>query len=447
MGTPRQNPPRARGRRLAPGCALGAALLAGLGAMPAHAQQTNDFLDSDIPFDLHHTQGVAVTERPHPELEPVGVRVGTSWLLLPAISTGLGYTDNVYGAASGKVGDGFVTVTPQALMVSEWSRHFLEFSADAAIKRFFQQTVRSETAYAMQADGRYDLGTGDSNITALAHYERGFEAQYEGDFPQNAAGTVEFHQADGYVRGHFVFNRVRLTVNEKVVDLRYRDTTSLAGFPIVQTYRDRTEYHSAARIEYSFNTDSAAFTEVSYDTADYHHATATQPLRSNHQERVLMGLNFDLHHIVRAMVGVGYERRSYDQSDFYPAISGVTFDASVQWLVTELTTINLEGSRKIEDAITASSPGYVADVAQIHIDHELLRYVQLFVESTYEHDSYAALTRRDSQVQARAGAIYAIGRHFKLRPSVWYIDRTSKGLPLGQQFNEVRCTVELFTQW
>lgn len=447
MGTPQQNTPPRRRRRLAPCWALGGTLLAGLAAMPAHAQDTADFLGSDIPFDLQHSQGTAVLDRPHPELDPVGVRAGDSWLLLPAITTGLGYTDNVYGAAQNGVGDGFATISPQALLVSQWSRHFFEVSGNAAIKRFFTQTVRSQTAYAGQADGRYDLGTGGGNIMALAHYERGFEAQYEGDFPQNAAGTVEFHKAEAIARGTFVFNRVQLIANELIDDLRYNNTTALNGTVIDQTYRNRTEYHSAARLEYAFDSDTAAFGEVSYDIADYHTASVTQPLRSNHQDRVLLGLNFDLHHIVRAMVGVGYARRSYDLASYYPAISGITVDARVQWLVTELTTINLDVSRKIEDAITATSPGYFASQAQLHIDHELLRYVQLFVEGTYERDSFAAITRRDTQVQARGGATYSIGRHFKLRPSVWYISRTSEGAPVGQQFNEFRGTVELFTQW
>ena len=448
MPHPEPDQPRhARHRRGATRALICASVLATFAPISAAAQETQDFLGSDIPFNLRHSGGDAVTDRLHPELEPIGLRVANSWLALPAISTSIGYTSNVYGAAHNAVGDGFATVAPQVQLVSQWSRHMLEFSGEAALKRFFTQSARSETAFSVQSDGRYDLGTGGSNLVGLVHYQRGFEAQYEGDFPKDAAGTVEYHQMEAIARGTFVFNRARLVLNERLNDIRYNDTTSLLGGVIDQTYRNRTEYHSAARLEYAFNGDVAAFSEVSYVRDDYHTATPFQPLRSNHEVRVLVGVNGDLHHVVRAMLGLGYVKRSYDLAAYYPALSGFSFDARVQWLVTDLTTVNLQASRKVQDAITAASPGYFEDLAQVRIDHELLRYVLLFVEGTYERDRFAAITRRDEQVQLRAGATYSLGRHFKLMPSVWYIKRTSQGTPIGQDFSEVRGTVELFTQF
>ena len=435
--------PAGTGRR---GWSAGAiAALALLAPVRAAAQDAGDFLGSDIPFDLKHSGGYAVTDRPHTELEPLGIHTG-SMVLFPAITTGIGYTSNVYGAKTGATGDGFTTVVPQVSLVSQWSRNFLEVDSSAAIKRFFTQPARSETAWSVSADGRWDLGTGDSNIVGLIHRDHGFEAQYSGAFPNNAAGTVGFYQTEGILRGTFVFNRLRLIANEKINDLKYSDTTSLVGGVIDQQYRNRTEYHSGVRLEFAFNPDAAAFTEFSYIQEDYHTATLGQPLRSNHATRMLVGANVDIGKLVRAMIGVGYEKRDYDSIQ-YPSISGLAIDARVQWLATELTTVNLTASRRVEDAINENSPGYFATRVQMRIDHELLRRVLLFAEGDYEHDSFVALTRRDNQYEARAGATYSLGRHFKLMPSIWYIKRTSQGAPLGQEFSETRGTIELFTQW
>ncbi len=411
----------------------------------AGAQQITDFLGSDIPFDLPRGEGVSVQDRQHPELEAVGFHAG-SMVLFPTIATGIGYTTNVYGANTGAVADGFVTVKPQLAVVSQWSRNFLEFTGSAEIKRFFTQTARSENAYSLQTDGRLDLGAGGSAIIGIIHHERAFEEQYSGSFPKNAADPIAIDRTDATIRGTFEFNRLRLLASEKIVGLSYSNTYTLAHQLLDEQYQNRTEYHSAVRLEYAFTPDIATFAEASYIRSNYHVATAVQPLRSNNGVRFLVGGNFDLGKLLRGTIGVGYEDHQYDLG-FYTPIKGIAFDARLQWLPTELTTVNFNATRKVEDAINANSPGYFATIARLRIDHELLRYVLLFADATYEHDGYVAIARRDDQYIARGGFSYSLGRHFKLEPSLWYIVRESAGAAAGPAFKEQRGTIELSTQW
>jgi hypothetical protein len=421
------------------------ALLAGMMPAPALAQDMGEFLGSDIPFTLKSGEGTTVADRPHTELEPLGIHTG-SFVFFPSAVAGLGYTTNVYGQTTNPVGDGYVEFAPQAQLVSQWSRDLLEFSASSGIKEFFSQTVRSEAAYSAQADGRIDLGQSESNIVGLVHYGRAYEAQYSGSFPKNAAGTIGYDQADSTIRSTFVFNRLRLIESERVNDLRYQNATSLNGQILPQQYRDRTEYDSTARLEYAFTPDFAVFGEGAYNFADYHVATVDQPLRSNHTIRVIGGVNFDLGKLIRLVAGIGYEERDYDLA-FYTPLRGVAFDVRAQWLVTELTTLSLQGTRKAEDAINANSPGYWETIGQFRIDHELLRYVLLQLVISKERDSFVALSRTDTQNAIKAGAIYSLGRHFKILPTLWYIDRSSVGLNAGQTFKEVRFATEVAWQW
>lgn len=410
---------------------------------PSMAQQITDFLGSDIPFDLQRGEVVTVLDRPHPELEPVGIRAG-SMVLFPALTTGIGYTSNVYGQAKGAVADGFVTEQPQLALISQWARNFLEIYGAGDIKRFFEQTPRNHSGYSIQANGRIDLGTAD-NIVATVSRQRRFEEQYSGSFPQNAAGPVGVNETVAILRGTFEFNHVRVIANGRIDDLDYSDTSTLNGNVLSQRYRNRTEYHSAVRAEYAFNPDVAAFVEGGYIRSDYHDATPDQPLRSNNAMRFLAGGNFDLGKLIRGTIGVGYEDHEYDLS-FYRPIKGLALDAQVQWLPTELTTVNFRATRKVEDSVNADSPGYFASIAQLRVDHELLRYVLLFGEATYERDKFVAISRHDTQFELHGGATYSLGRHFKLIPSAWYIDRTSTGGLIGPSFKEVRGTIELFVQ-
>jgi hypothetical protein len=411
---------------------------------PAAAQQVNNFLGSDIPPDLQRGAAITVLDRPHPELEPLGIQAG-SMMLFPALTTSIGYTSNVYGSTTGAVAGGFATEKPEVALISQWSRNFLEFIGSGDIKRYFDQPARNETGYDIRADGRLDFGTGD-NIVGLVHRKRGYEEQYSGTFPQNSAGAIGFNQTDATVRGTLELNRLRLIGSGRINDLVFSPSRTLSNQLLDERYRNRTEYHAAVRMEYAFNPDIAAFTEASFVRSDYRIALAGQPLRNNNATRFLVGGNFDFGRLVRGTIGVGYEKHEYDLS-FYLPIRGIAFDAQLQWLPTDLTTVNFQATRKVEDAINANSPGYFASLAQLRIDHELLRYVQLFAETTYERDSFVAITRRDRQYSFHAGATYSVGRHFKLIPSAWYIDRASVGTPVGQPFKEVRGTLALFTQW
>jgi hypothetical protein len=149
-------------------------------------------------------------------------------MLFPALTTAVGYTTNVYGQSTGAVGDGYTTIKPEFALISQWSRNFFEITGSGDFKRYFSQSVRNETGYSVQADGRIDLGT-DDNIIALVHRARAFEEQYSGSFPQNSAGAVGYDQTDATLRGTFEFNRLRVIASGRVNDLVYSNTFTLTN--------------------------------------------------------------------------------------------------------------------------------------------------------------------------------------------------------------------------
>lgn len=419
----------------------GPSCIAGLGAGAALAQQADGLLGSDIPFNPVRADGVSVARRGHPELDPVGLRQG-SMIFFPTLRTGAGYTNNVFGSSPKGEGGSFVVMAPSVSGVSQWSRHSLQVDASAGLKRFVEQSTRNETAYSLQASGRLDLGTDGDNLVGLYHHMRGFETQYSGAFPNNAAGTVGYYQNEALLRGTFGINRFKLIASAKVNDLDYSDTVSRTGAVINQQFRDRIEYIPAVRIEYEFPADAKVFGELSYSVIDYRFATASQPLRSNHTTRALVGVNFKLTPLVRVIVGGGFEQRAYEVAS-YGTIKGLVADVRVEWLATELTTVNLQVARRVDDAIFINSPGFFTSSARLHVDHELLRSVILFAEAGYERNSFVGVDRRDRQVQLLGGATYSLNRLVKIQPSLRYIKRESSGTLPGLSFEELRGEIDL----
>jgi hypothetical protein len=410
--------------------------------MPAagHAQAFGPLLGTEIPFNTDLGRNVGVTDRKRPEVEALGIRTG-GFIILPQIETGAGYTNNVYGALTGKTSDAFFTIEPQVIAQSQWSRHELDFTARGAFKRFGSQTAKNEDGAYINANGRIDIGEANM-IEGIASYQRAYEAQYSGSFPSNAAGSVPYSRLTGLVRGTFVSNRVRLIGDLDINKFTFDDTPALSGAVIGQKFRDRTDSRASGRVEYLLSPDAAAFVEGTYLDSNYDHKELLGANRSSNEVRLLGGFTFDLTALIRANVGVGIVRRNYD-SPVYNNIHGVAADIQLSYFFDELTTFTLGARRDVQDAIVSNSPGYISSRVLLRADHELLRNLLPYVQGEYEHDQFQDITRRDNLYRFRAGANYLANRHWQLEPEVSYIKRDSSGTPLGQAFKEVQFTLRL----
>jgi hypothetical protein len=148
---------------------------------------------------------------------------------------------------------------------------------------------------------------------------------------------------------------------------------------------------------------------------------------------------------VRGSVGVGYVKRSYD-SPLYNAIDGVSADVRLEYFITELTTISLNGRRYIEDSTFANSGGYFNTGAGIRIDHELLRNLLLNAAVDYENEDFKRIDRDDNIYRIQGGARYLMNRSIGLGTTVAYTSRKSSGVDATRDFDEVRALISLLLQ-
>jgi hypothetical protein len=413
---------------------------------PALAQaQFGPLLGVEIPFDVNRGNNIGVLERDRPELTPLGIPAG-GFLIFPSIDGGTGYTSNVYGSAAAKTSDAFFTLDPELLAQSRWSRNSLNFKMDGSFKRFASQSLKDENGAYVGADGRIDI-VGDSNIYALLSYEQAYDAQFSGDFPANAAQSVAYRRLNSILRATYEFTRVRLTASADVNQLNYSNTRSILGEELDQTYRDRTVYRASLRAEYALTRNVAAFLQGTYEKDDYVPSTilGVGQDRSGDGMRFIGGLTFDLSSLVRAAVGVGYFQRNYDRANF-SNIGSVAADVRLSYFLSDLTTVTFGLRRGVEDAIVFGSPGYTLLSETLHVDHELLRNLLLFGEVDHETDNFSAVTRRDRLYQVSAGATYLANRRWQFIPTLNYLDRQSRGQPVGQRFSEFRAVLRIKTQ-
>src|SRR5690348_6969052 len=82
------------------------------------------------PFGYYLQRGQTVTERPRPELDPLGVHAG-SFFIYPRVELDQLYNDNIYAAGSNRVDDFITVLSPSVDVKSNWSNHAL--NADAGV--------------------------------------------------------------------------------------------------------------------------------------------------------------------------------------------------------------------------------------------------------------------------------------------------------------------------
>ncbi len=403
----------------------------------ANAQEFGTLLDSDIPFDLRDEERVTVLERPHPELEPLGIRAG-AFLLYPELGVETGFTNNVFGASTDKKSDTYIELQPGISARSGWSRHMANFYASGDFKRYTSNAIKNENGYDVGFESRADL-PGKSNVYTSLKATRIYLTQYSGDFPQNAAGSVPLDRITATVRGTYDRSRIRLIGSVDANKLNFGDTRSLSGGILDQDYLDHTTTRVSGRAEYRVAPGTVAFGQATLAFHKYGNASAFLN-RSGNEARVLGGAAFNITALIRSRIGVGYLTRRYDDPSVRP-LKGIAFDAQISYLITPLTTISLGGQREVRDANIANSAGFKATVIQARVDHELLRNFQLYARADGEKDTFANIDRRDTLYRFGVGATYKPFRNIVVQPTADFVKRTSKGINSAQSFNEFRVAI------
>ncbi|MDR6788485.1 hypothetical protein J2Y58_001843 [Sphingomonas sp. BE138] len=428
--------PRAS-RRLAAGALL--ATVASMGAHEAGAQTSRSVLDTGIEFDLPVTDRVTVLQRPHPELAATGVRAG-AFLVFPQVDLGANATSNVFGASRDAVADGYAIVAPRLDARSQWSRHQLSAHVRGNFRRFLTYPIKNEDGYDVGVEGRLELA-GESTLRAAVNADRIYINQLSGDFPQFSAASVPLDRQVASLQGVYAFNRLQLLGDVNVTRLNFSDTLSLADTVIDQDYLDRTATRLTGRAEYNISPVTSLFVQGVYTRHDYRDATFDFD-RSGNELRLVGGAAFDLTPLIRTRLGIGYLSRQYEQAGIN-SLSGLAFDAQVDYLLSELTTITLTARRDVRDAIVRDAAGYTASRLTAEVDHELLRNLILVGRADLERDDFARIDRQDTLYHVGASALYTLNRSMVLTPSIDYSNRDSSGARVGQRFNELRAGLSL----
>ncbi len=396
------------------------------------------------------TPNFSVSERFAQNFGADGIRSG-SFLFLPVVRYVQTYDDNIFGSPANETDDFIADINGELGLQSDWDAHALNIVGNVRRLQYFQNTGESTTDYGVNGEGRFDLGR-RSSATLSAGYNRLTEPRRS---LQTAFGEkpVRYSVFDAAFEIDLRQNRFREQFGVSFVKDNFRDAFAPnSGVPIEldQDFRDREAYDVFYRQSFRVRPTVALFAEVAGGVQEFEN---NQPGLNASQDSQSyggsVGIALDINKVARGEIGVGYETRNYD-SDLFDDISGLNVDASLDYFLSDLTTVSLTARRSIENTALVGFAGFYSTGGGVQIEHELLRRVLLYGGVQYTVDDFrpvngVAIDRTDKFLQFTAGAEYAFRRNIVLRAGYTHIDVSSSGALARSGFNEniIQVSVEL----
>ncbi len=380
----------------------------------------------DITNDYARGRNIAVLDRPHPGYDPIGI-LFHSWIVLPKLLIGPGYNSNVFGSQNNVKGSPLTVEEPSVTAYTDTGTIYSRVDTGLRLRQYLTQTSADETGAYLYYNTRITLSR-DDTINAGVYLNRDYVEPDSSFYPTNAVTPIAYNNVTVLVSGSHQTERFKFAGAVNAFTSKFESAETEAGGKISEGYQDRSVVRGTGRVEYGLTPDTALYAQASVSNSSYRLASVRDaPQRDSHEFRVLTGGTFDLTHLARGTVGVGYVDREYDSS-FYGSLSGVSADARIEYFPTELATVTADLQRLVQDSASVDgSPGYFANVVSIRLDYEILRNFIASATARGEYDDYKVTNREDKIGEFGLGARYLFTRELGLQANVSYVKRDSSG--------------------
>ena len=351
-----------------------------------------------------------------------GIPVGSFRLFAEARATAA-YNDNVLYGSPKPLADEIFTFAPSIDAKSQWTSHELDATAFLISNRYAKYSIENNDSYGIKQTGRVDV-LRDLSISETAGYSH--QVETEGT-PGDLLGTSEYVQYNlanisSQVRKQF--DRFGATLGVSTMIYRY-DNLDDDGVLVDQHFRDRNVEAGTARFAYETSPVSTVFVTGALNKVHYDNLSGGID-RGSHGYNVMVGMTFDISQILRGDVSVGYISQTF-RDPIYPGFHGLDYSADLTYAPTALTSFRLSAKRSITDSSVAQVSGVLVSLAQLSVEHELLRNLLLSANASYTNYDYRGIDLTQNRWGFGAGARYKLSRYFSVALSYDRVSQTANG--------------------
>lgn len=342
---------------------------------------------------------ISVRERPRPELDPQGVRLG-GFTLFGTLGFDVTSTDNLFASPAPEQDDLIYTGSADVNLISNWSRHRINLSAGGASLMHDDFDSEDVETYYGSFYGRIDA-TNNTSFVATARASHDYVPRTDPDLSV-VGSPVEYDTAEATLGVTHRFGRFTARADVAQEERQYDG---------VESYRDYDVSSARLRADVELSPRIGVLIEGRFDERDYDDPAT--PLDSE-GVTALVGATFrgDLMH---GEVSVGHFERDYDNAAI-GSVDGLAVAGELEWYVTQLTTLTFNARRGSSDnASVGALDSYVTTEFGAQVDHELQRNLIVTAGVRSGEREYESTNRNDEYLNYEVGADYWLNRRVALQ--------------------------------
>lgn len=341
-----------------------------------------------------------------------GVRMG-SFIMTPELTLQGRYSDNYLELTSNEADSFIYTVAPRLSFRSDWNRHALEVTFGGQADFVEANSNDNAYAYGVDAAGVIDI-TRAAALKLSGGYQRAEEERSADDAPGLASETTEYDTVSAGIEGRYKAGMVRLSPFADYTLSDYDDVDLVGGGLSNADDRDRQRFGYGLEVGYEFMRGYEAFVRGEGNAIRYDDARDDNGFeRDSNGYRATAGVNFALTRLIEGRLGVGYGVQDYDDPRF-GSQEDVALDIGLDWSVTPLTMVNLEGFQRFNETTTIGSAGTSERGGKLSVSHSLRENITLTAFGGYSNEQFEGVVREDNRVETGVGVDIQLVRHLTL---------------------------------
>lgn len=362
-----------------------------------------------------------LTVKARPKIEeapfaPVGLPIG-SLRLVPFVDSSAGWDSNPNRSSGGSKGSASLRGEIGAAWKSDWSAHEFKGDIKGAYTKYFSAPLASRPDGAGKMNLRLDV----SRDTALDFELRGsLDTQRPGsaNFTPTAVKSRPLVLGAGATAGGTQkFGGLELSLRGAFDRVSYENATLVNGTRLALSGDSYNAFGLRARAGYQITPGITPFLEVGGDTRRRDQAVDTSGFaRNSNGGLARAGSTFELTRTLTGEIAAGYAQRVYADSRL-PTLAGPTFDASLVWTASPLTTVSLKAATALGETTIANASGAVNRTLTLDVSHAFLRNFTLGAAATVGVNEYRGISLRENTFSGTLKAEYLLNRSVSVRGS------------------------------
>ncbi len=379
--------------------------------------------------------GQTVTPSPLPDEDhqPLGLRAG-GFIMFPSVETGIEATDNVFRATTGARDDLGYFVAPSMRIESDWVRHSVSLDASSRHVFYFDNPSEDELDLDISGDVTIDIRR-DTTLELEGGYSLDQEGRGDIDVPGAAAERPNEHTLEGNATLTRAFNRLEVAVEGAIEHNIFEDVDLIGGGQQNNTDRNFTEYEGTLRVGYDISPKLQPFVRAGYSIRRHEEEIDDNGLRRDSDGvSVEAGVGIEITSILTGELAVGYVHRDFEDGALNN-IDGVTFDGTLEWRPSEITTIAFTASTEVEETGTGTLSGSIERRLGVSINHELRRNLMVGGSVDYTFEDFTGGSLEEETLFLALGLTYQLNRSVALRLGYSFEDFQSNS---GRAYTENR---------